>query len=99
MSTPPAASPLRAVLDAVASAGGGTTVADLARRTGLDEDLVRVALHQLVSLGRLGSSTMQLSCAEGGCGSCPSSTGACGTASTSGLVALSVVRRDDVRLD
>lgn len=99
MSAPGAASPLRAVLDAVASAGGGTTVADLARRTGLDEDLVRVALHQLVSLGRLGSSTMQLSCAEGGCGSCPSSTRACGTASTSGLVALSVVRPDDVRLD
>lgn len=88
---------LRSVLDAVAAAEGGTTVGDLARTTGLDEDLVRLALQQLVTIGRLGSSAVSLSCAGGGCGTCPTSTGACGTASSSSLVALTLIRRDGSR--
>lgn len=91
--TSPRAS-LRDVLAAVAAAPGGTTVADLARTTGVDDDVVRVALHQLVTLGLLGSSSMDLSCADGGCGSCASSTGTCGTASGSSLVTLTLTRRD-----
>jgi MarR family len=87
-------SSLRDVLAAVAAAPGGTTVADLARTTGIEDDVVRVALHQLVQLGLLGSSSVALSCADGGCGSCPSSTGACGTASGSSLVTLTLTRRD-----
>jgi hypothetical protein len=92
LSTRPAT--LQRVLDAIAASPGGTTVTDLARATGLDDGLVRVALHQLVTLGRLGSSTVELSCADGGCGTCPSSTGACGTASSSSLVTLTLTRRD-----
>lgn len=87
-------STLQGVLDAVAASPGGTTVADLARATGLDDDLVRLALHQLVLLGRLGSSKVELSCADGGCSSCPSSAGTCGTASPGSLVTLSLTRRD-----
>ena len=57
LSTRPAT--LQRVLDAIAASPGGTTVTGLARATGLDDGLVRVALHQLVTLGRLGSSTVE----------------------------------------
>ena len=65
---------LQQVLDVVAASDGTTTVDGIAERTGLDPDLVRVALHQLVALGRLGRDGMTLSCPDDGCGGCTSRT-------------------------
>jgi hypothetical protein len=81
---------LQRVLDAVAESGGTTTVEGLAERTGLDADLVRVALHQLVALGRLGRDGMSLACPEDGCGGCASSASTCGTAGRGSLVTLTL---------
>jgi len=78
---------IREVLAAATAAGGSTTVDEIAARTGMDAELVRVALHQLVSLGLLGRDDGGLSCPPAGCGGC--AVGACGAApSRGGAVAL-----------
>jgi hypothetical protein len=75
--------------------GAGTFEA-IARRTGLDVDLVRLAVDQLLGLGLLTSDRLQVGCPDGGCGSCPSSGAgtSCGAGgSTSrGLVLLTIGR-------
>ena len=81
---------LQQVLDIVAASDGTTTVDGIAERTGLDPDLVRVALHQLVALGRLGRDGMTLSCPDDGCGGCTSSATTCGTAGRGSLVTLTL---------
>jgi hypothetical protein len=74
---------------------GAHTLDDVARRTGLDRDLVHAAVDQLVRLGRVDASTLATACPDSGCGSC--STSACGSRGTPApagrrpvLVALSV---------
>jgi len=88
-----AASPLRAVLAELTA--GAHTLDDVARRTGLDRDLVHAAVDQLVRLGRVDASTLATACPDSGCGSCSASTcGSRGAPAPSGrrpvLVALSV---------
>lgn len=60
-------SPLREVLAAV-QAGAGS-VPELVRRTGLDRDLVVMAIDRLVDLGRIRAQDLP-GCSGGGCGSC-----------------------------
>lgn len=62
--------PLRDVLGAVEA--GAPTLHDVARRTGLAPDVVRVAVDHLVRMGRLGADRLTVGCADGGCGGCPS---------------------------
>jgi len=70
-----AASPLRAVLAELTA--GAHTLDDVARRTGLDRDLVHAAVEQLVRLGRVDASTLAAACPDSGCGTC--STSGCGS--------------------
>jgi hypothetical protein len=80
---------LRAVLDAMAS--GAATVDELADRTSLDPDLVRVALDQLVALGRVTSDRASIACPPAACGGCSAPTGhGC---ATGGLTTLTLSRR------
>jgi hypothetical protein len=80
---------LRSVLDAMAS--GAATVDELADRTGLDVDLVRVALDQLVALGRVTSDRAATACPPATCGGCSSPTGhGC---ATGGLTTLTLTTR------
>lgn len=67
------ASPLRAVLAELSA--GTRTLHDLARRTGLDRDLVEAMVEQLVRLGRVRSSTLSPSCQVTRCRGCPSGGG------------------------
>jgi hypothetical protein len=73
---------------------GVSSTDDISRVTGLDRDLVDVALEQLTSLGLVTRSSMASGCPEGGCGGCPAPTGhGCGTATTrGGLVTLTLGR-------
>ncbi|HET7723827.1 MAG TPA: FeoC-like transcriptional regulator [Propionibacteriaceae bacterium] len=65
--------PLHLVL---AEIGAGTpTLAEISRRTGLSDDVVRAAVDHLVRAGRVTSSELSLGCPTGGCGTCPSSPG------------------------
>ncbi|MBI1376835.1 MAG: hypothetical protein GC157_05040 [Frankiales bacterium] len=104
MSTPqPAAVPapppgsggaLGAVLTAVR--GGAATPEDLSRATGLDRDLVAVALDTLTRLGHLERGTAPVGCPAGGCTGCAAPTGhGCATpgAGSRGLVMLTLGRR------
>lgn len=71
--------PLRAVLESIEA--GTSSVADVAARTGLQPDVVRGAVDNLVRLGRLSAEAMAFGCPSGGCGSCASARGgtpACG---------------------
>lgn len=76
---------------------GATTTEEIARATGLDRELVAVALDQLVTLGLVTRQSMSSGCPDGGCGGCPSSTGqGCASPATSprgGVVTLSLSRR------
>jgi hypothetical protein len=63
-------SPLRAVLDAFEH--GAATRADIARSTGLRDDVVDAALEHLIRLGRISAQEMATGCPGGGCGSCAS---------------------------
>jgi hypothetical protein len=92
-------SPLRAVLDAFAA--GATSLTDVARRTGLDRDVVDAAVDHLVRMGRLSAGTLSTGCPDGGCGSCASGEdgeAACGSTGPSAarqgpvLVTLSLTR-------
>lgn len=87
------AGPLSLVLSEVA-AGTPTTV-EIARRTGLDEAVVRAAVDHLVRSGRLDAGELAIGCPPSGCGGCAAAT-TCGTpASRRGLVTLSLSRRRD----
>jgi hypothetical protein len=78
---------------------GAASTADLAAATGLDRDLVAVALDQLVGLGLVTRSAVSSGCPEGGCGGCPAPTGqGCATPGTSrrgGVVTLTLTSRRD----
>lgn len=65
----PEGGPLRSVLSAVDR--GAVTVAELSRRTGLDRDVVRVAVAHLIRSGLLAPQTLSMGCADAGCGACP----------------------------
>jgi hypothetical protein len=85
--------PLRAVLAELTA--GAPTLDDVARRTGLDRDVVAAAVDQLVRLGRVSASTLSSTCPDDGCGGCTTSgCGARGRPAPAGrrpvLVALSV---------
>lgn len=60
--------PLRAVVAAIDSGAG--SVEDVVRRTGLDRELVNLAISRLIALGRLQVSASPAGCAFGNCGSC-----------------------------
>jgi hypothetical protein len=87
---------LRTVLDAFAA--GAHTLDDVARSTGLDIELVRLAVDQLVTLGLVDAERVGAGCPDGGCGSC-AATGsgevACGSGGgreQGGLVSLTLHR-------
>ncbi|HET7900447.1 MAG TPA: hypothetical protein VFL59_04615 [Candidatus Nanopelagicales bacterium] len=67
---------LAAVLDSFT--GGARTVDDLAERTGLGKDLVRVALDQLVALRLVDAAPLAGACPDDSCGGCPVATGCAG---------------------
>lgn len=92
------AGPFRAVLDALAA--GAPSLAEVARRTGLDRGLVESAVDRLVRRGLVDAQVLATGCPSGGCGSCPAGEQAAGcsrarpgaTSSGSVLVALTVRR-------
>lgn len=65
--------PLRLVLAEITA--GTPTLAEIGRRTGLTDDVVHAAIDHLIRAGRLTSTEFSLGCVEGGCGTCPSSSG------------------------
>lgn len=90
-------SPLRSVLDAFDA--GARSRPELARATGLQPDVVELAVTQLVRLGRLEAREMTSSCPTGGCGSCGAAddpqaacTSSAGSARHSGPVLLQLRR-------
>ena len=92
--------PTRLVLAEVEA--GIPTLADIARRTGLDRGVVAMAVDRLVQAGLLDAETMASGCPPNGCGSCASGVEdrpGCGAATPSAarggpvLVSLSVPRR------
>lgn len=87
-------SPLQVVLSQIEA--GTPTVAEIARRTDLPDEMVRAAIDHLVRSGRLTSSELSVGCPTGGCGTCPSSGGCALPANVSrrpGLVSLTLTRR------
>ena len=58
------------VLDEVRA--GTPTVAEMARRCDLDEDVVRAAVEHLVRAGRIEARELSLGCPPSGCGGCAS---------------------------
>lgn len=64
--------PLSQVLAEVQA--GTPTVADMARRTGLDEAVVRAAVDHLVRAGRVEARELSIGCPPSGCGGCASAT-------------------------
>ena len=76
---------------------GTATVTQIARRTGLTDDVVHAAIDHLVRAGRLTTTELSLGCPPGGCGTCLSSVG-CSLPPTQGarrpgLVSLSLTAR------
>lgn len=85
--------PLSALLAQVAQ--GVPTVAEMARNTGLGEDVIRTGLAHLVRTGRLQESALPIGCPPSGCGGCAASR-SCGVSEAAGgkrLVTLSLPRR------
>ncbi len=72
---PGAPGSLRSVRDAVAA--GALTLDDLQRATGLDRELVRLALDRLVVLGELDAEPLAVGCPDDGCGGCSSAASSC----------------------
>ena len=81
---------------------GTPTVAEIVRRSGLDDSVVRAAVDHLVRSGRVESRELSMGCPASGCGGCASATeeGApgCGLPSPvpgrrAGLVTLTLTRR------
>lgn len=64
--------PLRQVLAEFEA--GSSSIAQIAVRTGLDEDSVRAAVDHLVRSGRLEERHLAMGCPSGGCGSCASAS-------------------------
>lgn len=62
-------------------------MAAIARRSGMDEQLVRAAVDHLIRLGRLDSRELAMGCPSSGCGGCasgrPDATPGCGAAGPS----------------
>ena len=87
--------PLHLVLAEITA--GTPTLAEIARRTGLTDDVVHAAVDHLVRAGRVTSTELSLGCPTGGCGTCPSSDGcslpAALGARRPGLVSLSLATR------
>ncbi|MHB1008713.1 MAG: hypothetical protein ACYC1E_05575 [Propionibacteriaceae bacterium] len=86
--------PLHQVLAEVSA--GTPTVAEIIRRTGLSDDVVRAALDHLVLSGRITSTKLSLGCPTTGCGTCPSAGGCALPAALGarrpGLVSLALTR-------
>jgi len=81
---------------------GAPTVAEIVRRSGLEDSVVRAAVDHLVRSGRVESRELSMGCPAAGCGGCASATddGApgCGLPSPvpgrrAGLVTLTPTRR------
>jgi len=88
--------PLHLVLDEITA--GTPTLAAIARRTDLSDDVVRAAVDHLVRAGRITSTKLSLGCPTGGCRGCPSAGNGCSLPATlgdrrPGLVSLSLTRR------
>ena len=92
--------PLRTVLAELEA--GTPTVAEIVRRSGLEESMVRAAVDHLVRSGRVESRELSMGCPESGCGGCGSASDAgtpgCGLAAPvpgrrAGLVTLTLTRR------
>jgi hypothetical protein len=88
--------PLHLVLDEITA--GTPTLAAIARRTGLSDDVARAAIDHLVRAGRITSTELSLGCPTGGCSGCPSAGNSCTLPAASsdrrpGLVSLSLTRR------
>lgn len=76
-------SPLRAVLESFEA--GATSIAGIARETGLSLDLVRAVVDQLIRMGKLRATAMSYGCPidSSDCGGCASAS-AMGAACDSG---------------
>ncbi len=92
--------PLSTVLAELAA--GTPTVAEMVRRSGLDESVLRAAIDHLVREGRVDARELSMGCPDSGCGGCASATAAgtpgCGLAAPvpgrrAGLVTLALTRR------
>ena len=86
--------PLHLVLAEITA--GTPTLSEIARRTGLSDDVVHAAVDHLVRAGRLMSTELSLGCPPGGCGTCPSSNGCSLPKATDrrpGLVSLTLTGR------
>ena len=73
-------------------AKGTPTVTEMARNTGLSEDVLRAGLDHLLRTGRLQAQVLPIGCPDGGCGGCASAP-ACGGSTAEGgrqLVSLSL---------
>ncbi|MGL5406502.1 MAG: FeoC-like transcriptional regulator [Propionibacteriaceae bacterium] len=64
--------PLHAILAAFDQ--GALSLADVAERTHLSDDVVRAGVDHLVRLGRLDAKEISNACPSGGCRSCGSTT-------------------------
>lgn len=53
---------------------GTPTVAEIVRRSGLDDSVVRAAVDHLVRSGRVESRELSMGCPASGCGGCASAT-------------------------
>ena len=60
--------PLSAVLEQVKA--GTPTVSEIARRTGLSQEVARAAVDHLLRSGRLQAGQVPLGCPPAGCGGC-----------------------------
>jgi hypothetical protein len=82
----------RTVLDEVAA--GTPTVAQIARRAGVDRGLVELAVQRLVAAGRLDAQSLAGGCPSTGCGTCPAGSSDCSAdALGGGAVLLTLVVR------
>jgi hypothetical protein len=82
----------RTVLDEVAA--GTPTVAEIARRAGVDRGLVELAVERLVAAGRLDAQALAGGCPAQGCGTCPAGSSDCSAnAMGGGAVLLTVGAR------
>ena len=81
---------------------GTPTIAEMVRRSGLEESVLRAAVDHLVRTGRVESRELSMGCPESGCGGCASASEAgtpgCGLGAPvpgrrAGLVTLTLTRR------
>ena len=67
--------PLHLVLEEISA--GTPTLAAIASRTGLSDNVVRAAIDHLVRAGRITSTELSLGCPAGGCGGCQPAGSGC----------------------